>query len=180
MRLCHIWSQSVEQKNTGEVKVIMPAAFRANIQRMCLGLLSLESRGATRQMEQTKRVLTEAVAFPWESLPHTPRYRWANTDHGCRLQMGDHSVNRWVPSSKASILDSPEGDLLILLRWINKSSYSKCWRSWVHKSPWLTLTTSWYWGGSWRGWEVPRCDDMTFTPVLAFLFIWLAHSLGPL
>lgn len=82
----------------------MSPGFRANIRRTCLGLPSLESRGVTRQTGQTKRILTEAVAFPWESMPHSPRYRSVIRDHGCRLQMGDHSINRWVPSFKARIL----------------------------------------------------------------------------
>lgn len=50
--------------------MILCAAFRVNIQRMCLGLLSSVSRAVTRQMEQTKMMLTEAVAFPLESMPH--------------------------------------------------------------------------------------------------------------
>lgn len=72
-------------------------------------LLSLESRGVTRQMEPTRKILSEAVAFPWESMLHTLRYRSVNMDHGCTLQMGDHSTGRWVPSSKPSILYTEEG-----------------------------------------------------------------------
>lgn len=44
--------------------MILCAAFRVNIQRMCLGLLSLVSRAVTRQTEQTKMMLIEAAAFP--------------------------------------------------------------------------------------------------------------------
>lgn len=84
--------------------MILCAAFRVNIQRTCLGLLSSVSRAVTRQMEQTKTMLTEAVAFPWASMPHALQDRSVNTDHGCRLQMGAHSAGRWVPSSKPSLL----------------------------------------------------------------------------
>lgn len=71
---------------------------------MCLCLLSLAFRGVTRQMEQTKRTLTEAAVFPWESMLHTPQYRSAKMDHGCRMQMGDHSIGRWVPSPEPEVL----------------------------------------------------------------------------
>lgn len=122
----------------------MPPGFRANIQRMCLGLLSLEFRVVTRQTGQTKRMLTKAVAFPWESMSYTPRYRSSNTDHGCRLQMGDHSINRWVPSIKARILytqhsETPEMFIILFQMLMFLGNI-------LGQSPLLTLTTCWYWG----------------------------------
>lgn len=73
--MSQVKSWSVEQKDTGEVLILVSAGFRANIQTVRMGLLNLKSRAVTKQQELTKRILTEAAAFPSESIPHSPRDR---------------------------------------------------------------------------------------------------------